>query len=235
MKKNYHVMTKPSRLEDVARDIVEHYSKAWESGKAMVVCLDKLTCLKIHDLVTRFWEEKIIQLNRSLATFADIEEREEVEKRIEWMEEGLIAPIFSEEQNEVKKFKDKGFDITPHRVLIKQGFELPDGSRMDVETAFKNESHPFRLAIVCAMWLTGFDVPSLSTLYLDKPLKEHTLMQTIARANRVDEGKENGMIVDYCGIMTHLHDALAIYAGTKSTESVQPEQPARPVEDCSNP
>ena len=92
LKKNYHVMTKPSRLEDVARDIVEHYSKAWESGKAMVVCLDKLTCLKIHDLVTRFWEEKIIQLNRSLATFADIEEREEVEKRIEWMEEGLIAP-----------------------------------------------------------------------------------------------------------------------------------------------
>ena len=74
-------------------------------------------------------------------------------------------------------------------------------------------AHPFRIVIVCAMWLTGFDVPSLSTLYLDKPLQAHTLMQAIARANRVKEGKNNGLIVDYCGILKNLRKALATFAG----------------------
>ena len=87
--------------------------------------------------------------------------------------------------------------------------------RMALDEAFKEEEHPFRIAIVCAMWLTGFDVPSLSTLYLDKPLKAHTLMQAIARANRVNEGKNNGLIVDYCGILTHLRKALVTFAGTR--------------------
>lgn len=86
--------------------------------------------------------------------------------------------------------------------------------RLSLDDAFKAEEHPFRVAIVCAMWLTGFDVPSLSTLYLDKPLKAHTLMQAIARANRVNEGKNNGMIVDYCGILKNLRKALATFAGT---------------------
>ena len=85
--------------------------------------------------------------------------------------------------------------------LLKEGFVDADGKRISVEDAFKKEAHPFRVAIVCAMWLTGFDVPSLATLYLDKPLKVHTLMQAIARANRVNEGKNNGLIVDYCGIL----------------------------------
>ena len=83
---------------------------------------------------------------------------------------------------------------------------------MDLDEAFKEEEHPFRIAIVCAMWLTGFDVPSLATLYLDKPLKAHTLMQAIARANRVNEGKNNGLIVDYCGILKNLRKALATFA-----------------------
>ena len=72
---------------------------------------------------------------------------------------------------------------------MKQGFETPDGKRVDVETAFKDPDHPFRVAIVCAMWLTGFDVECLSTLYIDKPMKAHTLMQAIARANRVYPGQ----------------------------------------------
>ena len=84
---------------------------------------------------------------------------------------------------------------------------------MAVDKAFKCEEHPFRIAIVCAMWLTGFDVPSLGTLYLDKPLKAHTLMQAIARANRVNEGKNNGLIVDYCGILKNLRKALATFTG----------------------
>jgi type I restriction enzyme R subunit len=98
--------------------------------------------------------------------------------------------------------------------------------------AFKKEEHPFRIAIVCAMWLTGFDVPSLATLYLDKPLKAHTLMQAIARANRVNEGKNNGLIVDYCGILKNLRIALATFAGHKGDNGgitqpgVDPVKPA---------
>ena len=141
------------------------------------------------------------------------------------MRETRAAVVVSEEQGEVDKFRKWALDITPHRKLIKEGMELPESmrkvprfrnmQRMAVDDAFKAEAHPFRIAIVCAMWLTGFDVPSLSTLYLDKPLKAHTLMQAIARANRVNEGKNNGLVVDYCGILRHLRKALATFAGAR--------------------
>jgi type I restriction enzyme R subunit len=126
----------------------------------------------------------------------------------------------SDEQGEVKRFTDWGLDIIPHRKLMRDGFTVKEiiggrevEKRLDVETAFKRDDHPFRIVIVCAMWLTGFDVPSLSTLYLDKPLQAHTLMQAIARANRVKDGKNNGLIVDYCGILKNLRKALATFAG----------------------
>ena len=132
----------------------------------------------------------------------------------------------------------------PHRRLIKEGMELPpamreqpqfrDMQRMALDEAFKSEEHPFRVAIVCAMWLTGFDVPSLGTLYLDKPLKEHTLMQAIARANRVNEGKNNGLIVDYCGILKHLRRALATFAGTRPDGKSDDLEPAKPNEELLN-
>ena len=103
--------------------------------------------------------------------------------------------------------------------------------RMELDEAFKEEEHPFRIAIVCAMWMTGFDVPSLATLYLDKPLKAHTLMQAIARANRVNEDKNNGLIVDYCGILKHLREALATFAGTQPGGAGRKIDPARPDEE----
>jgi type I restriction enzyme R subunit len=83
---------------------------------------------------------------------------------------------------------------------------------VSVEDAFRDPNHPFRVAIVCAMWLTGFDVEPLATLYLDKPMKAHTLMQAIARANRIYPGKECGVIVDYSGMLKSLRQALADYA-----------------------
>ncbi len=128
------------------------------------------------------------------------------------MSNGHRKIIISEGQNEVADFKKWGVDIIPHRALMKQGFETADGKRLDVESAFKNPEHPFRVAIVCAMWLTGFDVESLSTLYIDKPMKAHTLMQAIARANRVYPGKDFGLIVDYNGMLKSLRAALAQYA-----------------------
>lgn len=223
LKRCYHIITADKRLNQVARDFVRHYSTAWESGKAMLVCIDKITCVRMYNLIAKYWDQRIRELEVELSTIAD--EQEEVYRRrqIDWMRETRTAVVVSEEQGEVEKFRKWSLDITPHRKLIKEGMDLPESmrkqpqfrnmQRMDLDAAFKEEEHPFRIAIVCAMWLTGFDVPSLSTLYLDKPLKAHTLMQAIARANRVNEGKNNGLVVDYCGILKNLRKALATFAG----------------------
>jgi len=147
------------------------------------------------------------------------------------MEETLIQIIISEGQNEVKDFAKWDFDIRPHRALIKTGFEGADGRTVDVESAFKDADHPFRVAIVCAMWLTGFDVESLSTLYIDKPMRAHTLMQAIARANRVFPGKSCGVIVDYNGMLKSLREALAQYALGDEDESGRGAEIVAPLED----
>jgi len=225
LKRDYHVITAEKRLDQVARDLVQHYSAAWETGKAMLVCIDKLTCVKMHGLIEKYWAERIEELTSEQARTTDEQEEVYLRRRIDWMRETRAAVVVSEEQGEVEKFREWGLDIFPHRKLIKDGMELPESmrgqprfrnmQRMELDEAFKAEEHPFRIAIVCAMWLTGFDVPSLATLYLDKPLKAHTLMQAIARANRVNEGKNNGLIVDYCGILKHLRRALADFAGTR--------------------
>jgi len=141
----------------------------------------------------------------------------------------IVEIIISEAQNEVADFKKWGFDIVPHRARMKQGFETADGRRVDVDTAFKDPGHPFRVAIVCAMWLTGFDVESLSTLYIHKPMKAHTLMQAIARANRRFPGKDFGLIVDYNGMLKSLRQALAQYA--LGDEAAGGEEIVAPVEE----
>lgn len=214
LKREYHIITAETRLDKIAADFVEHYTTGWETGKAMLVCIDKVTCVRMHALIEKHWDARIAVLEKELANASDEQELADRQRQLEWVKSTKAAVIVSEEQGEVERFGKWGLDIKPHRALIKNGFETEDGKRLDVESAFKKESHPFRIAIVCAMWLTGFDVPSLSTLYLDKPLKAHTLMQAIARANRVNEGKNNGLIVDYCGILKNLRKALATYAGT---------------------
>ena len=248
LKRDYHIITADKRLDQVARDFVQHYSTAWETGKAMLVCIDKITCVRMYNLITKYWDERITELKTGLAPIADDQEvaylqQEEIDLRrqIDWMQETRAAVVVSEEQGEVKKFRKCGLNIRPHRTLIKEGIDLPESmqskpqyhnmQRMSLDEAFKAEEHPFRIAIVCAMWLTGFDVPSLSTLYLDKPLKAHTLMQAIARANRVNEGKNNGLIVDYCGIIKHLRKALATFAGTRPDGGSDVTDPAKPDEE----
>jgi type I restriction enzyme, R subunit len=213
LKNEYHTLTAQKRLKQLAEDFVEHYSTAWESGKAMLVCVDKITTVRLYNLIKKYWQKKITSLEKSLSKTKDEQEEIYILRQIEWMKETVMAVVISEEQGEVNKFRKWKLDIIPHRKLIKDGFELRDGKRIDLDSAFKKDEHPFRIVIVCAMWLTGFDVPSLATLYLDKPLKAHTLMQAIARANRVNEGKTNGLIVDYCGILKNLRKALATFAG----------------------
>tara|TARA_R110001592_G_scaffold27763_3_gene102632 strand:- start:9041 stop:12250 length:3210 start_codon:yes stop_codon:yes gene_type:complete len=213
LKRDYHIITAQPRLEQIAEDFVDHYSIGGQNGKAMMVCIDKLTCVKMQETILSKWKEKITEQEKELAKLSDEQAIMDMERKLDWMRETIMAVVVSEEQGEVDKFRKWGLDITPHRKLIKEGFETADGKRLDMESAFKKEEHPFRVAIVCAMWLTGFDVPTMSTLYLDKPLKAHTLMQAIARANRVSEGKNNGLIVDYCGILKNLRKALATFAG----------------------
>lgn len=237
MKREYHIITAPTRLDRIAADFVEHYTTGWETGKAMLVCIDKLTCVKMHGLIEKHWNARIAVLEKELAKADDEQELADRQRQLEWVKATKAAVIVSEEQGEVDRFRKWNLDINPHRALIKNGFETADGKRLDVESAFKKVDHPFRIAIVCAMWLTGFDVPSLATLYLDKPLKAHTLMQAIARANRVNEGKNNGLIVDYCGILKNLRKALATYAGTLGGggEGAGPDgpeiDPVRPPEE----
>ena len=192
----------------------------------MLVCIDKITCARMYQRIMPRWQAKAAQVRAACeakqaeaaatddeaARAALLDEAAKLEAQADWLDETIIEIIISEAQNEVADFKKWGFDIIPHRALMKQGFEAAGGKRVDVETAFKNPKHPFRVAIVCAMWLTGFDVECLSTLYIDKPMKAHTLMQAIARANRVYPGKDFGLIVDYNGMLKSLRAALAQYA-----------------------
>src|SRR5204863_6701051 len=144
------------------------------------------------------WDAKLaavkaaIRLSEAELAVSKADEREMRDKALhklrgqaQWMGSTIIEMIISEAQNEVRDFKKWDFDVIPHRVVMKNGFETSDGKRVGVEDAFKDPDHPFRVAIVCAMWLTGFDVECLQTMYIDKPMKAHTLMQAIARANRV--------------------------------------------------
>ena len=230
--KDYEVITAHRRLNKIARDFVEYASGRWESGKAMFVCVDKVTCARMWKRIDRMWKVKICRLRRELDTESDGESRERLAAKIQWMEETIIELIVSEAQGEIAEFRKWGRNIIPHRERIKNGFETPDGKRIDVESAFKDPKHPFRIAIVCAMWLTGFDVECLSTLYIDKPMKAHTLMQAIARANRIYPGKDFGLIVDYNGMLKSLRAAFAQYAlgeGANSEEDI-----IAPIEDRVN-
>lgn len=206
--KRYHLITREERLDAVAKDIVHHFLNRGYQGKAMVVSIDKLTTLKMYEKVRAEWEaEKARVLAELNGLSPQRPEYPELNERLRNLQETDMAVVVSPGQNEISQMKEKGFDILPHRErMVKE----------DLETKFKDPQDPFRLVFVCAMWLTGFDAPSCSTLYLDKPMRGHTLMQTIARANRVYGDKVNGLIVDYANVFQELEKALAIYGSGRS-------------------
>lgn len=211
--KSIHILTSEPRLRSIAKDFVQHYSDVWTSGKAMFVCLNKVTCVRMYDYVQEYWIEAINRLRKQIKTSTQ-QEAQELERKLKWMEETDMAVVISQDQNEIQTFKAWGLDIETHRrKMVKR----------DLDKEFKDAENPLRIVFVCAMWLTGFDVKCLSCLYLDKPLKAHTLMQTIARANRVNEGKSNGLIIDYIGIVKALKKALAEYtANVGNHDGVDP-------------
>ena len=210
----YELITREDRLEAVAEDIVSHFLGRGFPGKAMVVSIDKVTAVRTFDKVQRFWAERI-ERNQQALLEGDLapEQEDLLVGEISFMRSTDMAVVISQSQNEIAEMADRGLDIRPHRKRMVED---------RLEEKFKDPQDPFRIAFVCSMWTTGFDVPSLSTVYLDKPLRNHTLMQTITRANRVFPDKNNGLIVAYVDVFRNLQKALAIYAvGSKGEMPVE--------------
>lgn len=224
--REYPILTAAPRLNSIAKDAVWHFCNRGYKGKAMLIAFDKLTAVRMFDFITFHWKKYEEELEKKIqkGKFGDQELLEKA-RELQWIRETEICVVLSSEQNEIQKFQKLDLDIEPHREKM---------NTQDLETRFKDENDPFRFVIVCAMWITGFDVPTLSTLYLDKPLKSHTLMQAIARANRTSEGKNNGLIVDYIETYTALLDALSIYGANGNqpgSGTEKPESPVRPKEE----
>lgn len=199
--RQYHIITREDRLDAIAKDLVAHFTGRGYRGKAMMVCIDKATAVRMYDKVQSHWKAEIARLKAALEP-AQGDAREALIARIHLMQSTDMAVVVSQGQNEVEDLKARGLDIVLHRQRM-----LKDS----LDEKFKDPGNELRLVFVCAMWITGFDVPTCSTIYLDKPMRAHTLMQTIARANRVAPGKESGLIVDYVGVFKALQSALATY------------------------
>ena len=224
------VIVRDDRLDTIARDIVYHFPRRGYLGKGMVVALDKFTAVKMFDKVQQHWKEEIKALRGLISTSVNDIEKARFKKIIDYMKKVEMAVVISDPKADEERFEKAGLDIKPH---IKR-LEQLDAHGHDLETNFKDPEHPLQLVFVCAMWLTGFDAPTVSTLYLDKPMKDHTLMQTIARANRVAPyrikghsgeliEKKNGEIVDYYNVFRNMKKALKDY-GQGEADSPSPVQ-----------
>ena len=218
----YNVITREERLEAIAEDIVSHFMGRGYRGKAMVISIDKATAVKMYDKVKEHWKCYRKRLESELSNAPD-RERKTLEADIHFMKQTDMAVVVSQSQNEIDDLRARGADIAPHRQRM---------NTQDLDAKFKDPEDRFRIVFVCAMWMTGFDVPACSTIYLDKPQRNHTLMQTIARANRVFKDKVNGLIVDYIGIFRNIEQALAIYAEGTDPEGTAPEG-RNPIRDKS--
>ena len=226
------MITRDDRLDVVAKDIVQHFLGRGFVGKAMVVSIDKATALKMYNKVQGYWAAEKTQVQQELKKL-DYQPRGgeltpeqaqrdvrvgELKCRLDTLSTTDMALIVSPGQNEIAQMRALGLDIESHRKRMNE-------SQPGLDEKFKDPEDPLRLVFVCAMWLTGFDAPSCSTIYLDKPMRNHTLMQTIARANRVFPGKHSGVIVDYANVFSSLEKALAIYgAGTGGQSPVKNKQ-----------
>ena len=236
------VVRREDRLQEIAKHIVQHYPYRLnvknddlerKPMKAMVVCIDKFTAVRMYEFVQQAQKEEIKELRKKIVREKDLELKERYKEAITFMEETRMSAVVSQEgsdKEEKEVFEKEGLNITPHRKLM----DYPDEDGQSIEDYFKDPNNTYRIVFVTAMWLTGFDAPAVSTLYLDKPLQNHTLMQAIARANRVIEGKKNGLVVDYFGVFRNLKKALADYAeGTKGKDKNDDEEefPVKEMEE----
>ena len=192
----------PDRLKAVAKDFVLHYEKRVEegstvAGKAMFVCANRLIAYAFY-------------LNL-------------MELRPEWKEKRKApegVELTEKEEKELKPIEKVRLVMTRNKDDQKELYEMlgTKEDRKELDRQFKNVKSNFKIAIVVDMWLTGFDVPCLDTIYIDKPIQQHTLIQTISRVNRVYEGKDRGLIVDYIGIKKNMNVALRKYTNFEKEE-----------------
>lgn len=217
------VLKRDERLNIVAKDIVDHFPNRGYLGKAMVISVDKFTTVRMYDKVQYYWDQKLKELIQKRSHVSSKEERDKLTEQIKYMQSVEMAVVVSEDGQDDERFEKEGLDFKKHR----QRMSRIDENGHDIEDNFKDPNHPLQLVFVCAMWLTGFDAPSVSTIYLDKPMKSHTLMQTIARVNRVFPGKRSGLIVDYLNLFKHMKRALGDYASPTDED----EMPVKNLEE----
>ena len=229
--KELEIIKRDDRLEKIAKDIVYHFSNRGYLGKGMVISVDKFTTVNMYDKVQKYWKEEIKSLVGKISHTSSDAEKNRLQKIRNYMQNVEMAVVISEEAGEEEKFSKQGLNIKPHRDKLNS----VDENGHDIEYRFKEPTDNLQLVFVCSMWLTGFDAPTVSTLYLDKPMKGHTLMQAIARANRVtshkinEVKKINGEIIDYYNVFRNMKKALAEYA-LGSGGNIDDE----PVKDKSN-
>lgn len=205
--KEYHIITREDRLDNVAKDMVNHYTNRGYSGKAMIICIDRFTTVKMFNKFNYYWKIKINSLRKLLDTI-DVREVGSLREKIKEMESTDMAVVISKSQNEIKQFEKEGLDIKPHRKRMENE---------DLDNKFKSSEDPLRIVFVCHMWLTGFNVPSLSTLYIDKPMKDQSLMQAISRPATAIPGKKRAFLISYLDIFRSLKNTLSMYAAPRTT------------------
>ena len=205
----------PDRLQAVAKDFVTHYENRVEegatvAGKAMFVCSNRNIAYRLYQYVIQLrpeWAEK-----KKAADGVDLTEKDEKE----------LKPI---EKIKLVMTRNKDDEKALYDMLGTKD------DRKEYDRQFKNVKSNFKIAIVVDMWLTGFDVPALDTIYIDKPIQQHTLIQTISRVNRVYEGKDKGLIVDYIGIKKNMNLALRKYTNFEREEFENIDQAVTLVKD----
>ena len=189
------ILGDPDRLRVIAQDFIDHYETrvaegATVAGKAMFVCANRNIAYDLYKIIT--------------------------EIRPEWAEKKICADdveLTEKDKKELKPIEKIRMVMTRNKDDESELYEMlgTKEDRKELDRQFKNIKSNFKIAIVVDMWLTGFDVPALDTIYIDKPIQQHTLIQTISRVNRVYEGKDKGLIVDYIGIKKNMNFALKRY------------------------
>lgn len=216
------VIKREDRLDKIAKDIAHHFPRRGFLRKGMVVSIDKFTAVKMYGLVQHNWAKEKKAITKERNTASTKEERDKLTSILDYMNRVDMAVIISEDADETEEFSKQGLSIAEHRQKIK----AITVEEKDIEDRFKDPNDSLQLVFMCAMWFTGFDVSNMSTLYLDKPMKGHTMMQAIARANRVYPDKPCGIIVDYVNVFKYMKRALSDYA----TGDDGKEFPAKQIE-----
>lgn len=155
--REYPILTAQKQLDAIAKDAIWHFCNRGYKGKGMFIALDKLTAVKMYDLITYHWRLTIEQLEKEVSRgkYGD-QEMLAKSRELQWIKETEICVVVSAEQNEIQKFKKWDLDIEPHRYKM---------NSEDLEERFKSEKDPFRFVIVCAMWITGFDVRTIHAIH----------------------------------------------------------------------